>query len=117
MTIARDPGSGAPLMRADDDPGDDPGRIRRLRVPLLFVTACLLGFVLEFAVGLPGTPVWIGVIVAELAIAASAWTVSRRAGRPASGPDEPDEPDEPDRSISRVMDRAGRPAGQAPSVS
>src|SRR3954451_17583555 len=91
MTIARDAGSGMPALAADDDPRDRPGLIRRLRVPLLFVAACLLGFILEFGLGLPATPVWIAVIAVELAIAAMAWTTSRRAQAPV--PDEPGEAD------------------------
>lgn len=44
------------------------GALRRWRVPLLCVAACLVGFVLHFGAGLPGATVWSGVIVAELVI-------------------------------------------------
>src|SRR3954454_24194622 len=80
MTIERDP----PETQRQPGEGEEerPGVLRRLRVPLLFVAACLLGFLLEFGVGLPGTPVWLGVIVAEIAIGLVAWRSNQREGSP-----------------------------------
>src|SRR3954447_4299730 len=37
----------------------------QLRVPLVCLAACLVGFLLQFGFGVPGAPVWVGVIVVE----------------------------------------------------
>jgi hypothetical protein len=53
---------------AVEDARSDRGLLTRLRVPLLFAAACVIGFALQFGAGLPGTPVWAGVLAAEAAV-------------------------------------------------
>jgi hypothetical protein len=61
--------------------GSDRGLLTRLRVPLLFAAACLVGFVLQFGAGLPGTPVWAGVLVAEAVVFLADRSLGRRPGQ------------------------------------
>jgi hypothetical protein len=55
-------------MAVADDVRSERGLLVRLRVPLLFAAACLIGFLLQFGAGVPGTPVWAGVLAAEAAV-------------------------------------------------
>src|SRR4051812_49806470 len=61
--------------------------VRQLRVPLVCLAACLVGFVLQFGLSVPGTPVWIGVIVFEIVAGGSAPFAGPRAA-PAPSPPE-----------------------------
>jgi hypothetical protein len=56
------------LSRVTPESRDVRWFLRRFHTPLLLVGVCVLGAVLQFGLGLPGTPVWLGVIVAEIVI-------------------------------------------------
>lgn len=109
----------------DDAVGTRPrGRrlLVQLRVPIVCLAACLAGFVLQFGFGLPGTPVWVGVIVVELlgGTLAHMWprwqSATDEAARDALTADEPEpepEPAPPPPEPKRPA-RAVRPAPPPP---
>jgi hypothetical protein len=97
-----------------DGEGERRSLIRRLWVPLLFLAACLAGFVLEFGLGLPGTPVWAGVIVAELVIGVSARTLMRRETADLEDDEEAEDEPPPEPAPPRARARPRSPLKPPP---